>query len=125
MSHVTKAQILEQLEAATALDPVTKQDIINRINKEGLTDDVLDYLKDVLQEQWDTDIASIGATLDENDPEFKKKYQETLDTIEKAKKDFDTSMNALQKEAQQIQDDTSKQLDNIQIQSVQQKISST
>lgn len=123
MPPPTKDQLIAQISQMDEVPETVRKQWLNSVEKASAVDfELLDWLRTAMQNQIDATYNEIGVKDDENDPEFKQRFEQMLTEIEAAKNEFQTTMEQLQKEAQQVQEKTSKQLDDIQIQEVQDRI---
>lgn len=92
------------------LSDSAKSTWIARITKEGLTQDVLDELKDAFQAEIDAGFEKLGVDIS-NTPEYKEREAAMVAQIEAIQADFDQKMaqntkllNDLQANASQVMD---------------------
>ncbi|MBN2285864.1 MAG: hypothetical protein JXI43_05410 [Tissierellales bacterium] len=74
---------------------------------------VFDAIEDVMQEKIDHGFEELGITLDEDDPEYKAMYKKAMNEMEAAEKDFVKEMQEIESEADQLEIDTRKDLDEL------------
>lgn len=119
---MTKPQLLEELRNNPNLPDAFKSHWRTRIESEGLTAEVLDELRDAVQEEIDKQFAAAGVELDENDPEYQAQYKKMQDAIDAAERDYNATMDDLSQQAQALQEETGEKLDDLQAQAVKESI---
>lgn len=122
MATYTKEELLAKIEGL-GLDEAVEAEIVSKIQSaEEVTPELNSWIKEKIQKAIDDTFAAAGVTDDENDPEYKKKYEEMMKEIDSAQKDFEGEMEKINKEADEIRDDASQQIDDAQAQAVKDQI---
>lgn len=102
----------------------TERDIwIARIQQEGVTDILKDELKTLLQSKIDQEYAELGIELDEGSEEYKTAHQTMISEIDSAEIEFKDLAKTLKQQADQLQKDTSQEMDAAMAESARQAIS--
>lgn len=122
MAKYTKEELLAKVEGLE-LDEAVKAEIISKIqSSDEVTPELTSWIKEKVQKAIDDTFAAAGVTDDENDPEYKKKYDAMMKEIDSAEKDFEGEMEKINNEADDLRDDASQQIDDAQAQAVKNKI---
>lgn len=95
---------------------------IAHIQQEGMTDALKDELKALLQSKIDQEYSELGIELDEGSAEYKNAYQTMVSEIEAAEKEFKDQAKDLKLQSDQLQKDTSQEMDAAMAESARQAI---
>jgi hypothetical protein len=122
MAKYTKKELLAKI-AELELDEAVRVEVVSKIQSvEEITPELISWIKEKIQKALDDAFVAIGVNDNENDPEYKKKYEEMMKEIDSAEKDFEGEMEKINKEADQLRDDASQQIDDVQAQAVKDQI---
>jgi Zn-dependent oligopeptidase len=120
---------MENIEGLTAhiqgiedLSEEEKNGFINQLRSGKNPEEVLDEVENKLQEKIDDIFDAQGITLDKNDPDYQAKFKEMATEIKSAESEFSQTMADIEKESNQLQNDTSKELDEAKLEEVRSKI---
>jgi len=97
------------------LNEAVKTTLIKRVTEEGLTQDVLDVLKEAFQMEIDKGFDALGIDISDT-PEYKEREAAMVKEVEAAKADFDTTMADIDKQTRILQEETGKALDELEAQ---------
>ncbi|MBI2473300.1 hypothetical protein HYV70_01970 [Candidatus Uhrbacteria bacterium] len=95
------------------LNETVQTALIKRITEEGLTQDVLDALKEAFQTEIDKGFETLGIDISDT-PEYKEKEAAMVKEVEAAKADFDSAMADIDQQTKTLQQETSKALDELE-----------
>ncbi len=119
---MNKQQVIDHIQNHEELSDAFKQMWIARINQDGLTQDVLDDLRNALDDEIDRAYEDAGVVLDENDPEYKAAYQKMIQDLDTIQDDFEKGMNDLQVQATDTMKATVKQMEDDSVQAIRDSI---
>ncbi|OGV46363.1 MAG: hypothetical protein A2017_16910 [Lentisphaerae bacterium GWF2_44_16] len=102
------------------LNETVKTTLIKRVTEEGLTQDVLDTLKEALQMEIDKGFDALGIDISDT-PEYKEKEATMVKEVEAAKADFDTAIVDIDQQTKTLQQQTSKALDELEAEIVREQ----
>jgi len=124
MTQFTKEDLLSKIEALD-LDESIRSELVSEVQSASeVTPELISSIKDKIQKALDDAFAAVGVTDDESDPMYKKKFNEMIEEIDSAEKDYNKEMTAINKEADKIKVTASDQLDDLQKQAAKDKINS-
>ncbi|MCR4314377.1 MAG: hypothetical protein NUV84_03975 [Candidatus Uhrbacteria bacterium] len=118
---MTREELVKLIEHSQ-LEEATKRELLNLIIDKGLTREVVDKIKESFDDAVIATMKSAGVDLTQT-AEFKAAEAEFAAEAEVAGKQLESEMAAINKEMKQAQDDTAKQLDDLQAQVIKDKIS--
>ncbi len=82
----------------SSLTDDVKEVLVDRLEAEGLTTEVVDSLKEAFQDNIDELFDKAGVKLDPNDPEFIAQHQQYAETVDAATKEFEEGSVQLEAE---------------------------
>lgn len=103
------------------LNEVVKTTMIKRVTEEGLTQDVLDALKEAFQMEIDKGFDALGIDISDT-PEYKEKEAVMMKEVEAAKAEFDSAMTDIDQQTKTLQQETSKALDELETEIIKDQI---
>lgn len=109
---------LQTIVTNAPLDEEVKSLLLERLEEEGPTDDVIASIKAALQEHIDAGFKTLGISVDPNDPVIQKAEEEFTETVQKAEAEFNEKMEDLSIDAAVAQAKANKQLDALQVQAI-------
>lgn len=118
---MNREQVIALIEASS-FDATTKAQWVARIHAEGLTQDVIDGIKDAMQASIDAGFTALGVSLDENDPEYKAKHAAMMAEVEAANAEFETAMADLQAQAKAVQAEAMADMDKLEAEAIKASI---
>ncbi|MBI2473297.1 hypothetical protein HYV70_01955 [Candidatus Uhrbacteria bacterium] len=95
--------------------------LIKRITEEGLTQDVLDALKEAFQMEIDKGFDALGIDISDT-PEYKEKEAAMVKEVESAKAEYDSAMADIDQQTKTLQQETSKALDELEAEIIKDQI---
>ncbi|MDP1833755.1 MAG: hypothetical protein U0944_01905 [Candidatus Moranbacteria bacterium] len=118
--------IIEHIQNNPEVDQSKKEGYLQILSSPDVTkievNEILDELEDDIQGKVDDVYAGAGVKLDENNPEYKKQYQQMAGEIDAAAKEFSSSMDEIAGEMDGLEDKTAKEIDDIKIKSIMNSI---
>lgn len=96
---------------------------IARIQQEGATDVLKNELKALLQSKIEQEYGELGIELDEGSTEYKAAHQAMVSEIDAAETEFKDQAKVLKQQSDQLQKDTSQEMDVAMAESARQAIS--
>jgi protoporphyrinogen oxidase len=94
---------LDSLKAfvkASSLTDDVKEVLIDRLEAEGLTTDVVDALKQAFQDNLDDLFDAAGVKLDPKDPEFIAQHQQYADEVDAASQEMEDGVALIEADLQ-------------------------
>lgn len=117
---MTREEVI-QLVQDSDLSDTSKSSWIGRITEQGLTQDVLDGLKNEFQSEIDAGFDKLGIDIS-NTPEYKEKEAAMVAKVEAIKAEFDSKMAQSSKQLTDLQADAGKALDTLKAEEVKAKM---
>lgn len=102
----------------SSLSDDVKVVLVDRLEAEGFTTDVVDALKEAFQDNIDEAFDAAGVKLDPTDPEFIAKHQAFADELDAATKEFETESAALQSDMGKTFNGLNQQIDAVQAEQI-------
>ena len=118
---MTREQIVKLVENSQ-LDDGMKRELLNLIIDKGITREVIDQIKEAFDNAVISTMKAGGVDITQTE-EFKAAAAEFAAAAETAKAQLDSEMAQIESEMGHIQKDTAKQLDDLQAQVINDKIS--
>lgn len=102
-----------KLVQSSELNDEQKNTWTARITNEGLTQDVIDGLKETFQTEIDKGFDTLGIDISDT-AEFKEKQAEMTAEIDAAEGEYKEEMAQIQEDTKQLEQETAKALDELQ-----------
>jgi len=128
-------EVTDQVQKTSALDDATKAQIIADLQKASDSGDqevlyaklneaieLIIKKEDEVQAEIDDTFDEAGVSLDENDPAYKKAYSAMAKEVASAEAEFNDTIEGLSKEADKIEEDGIKQIDQLKMEDAQNKL---
>lgn len=109
---MTKDEVIALIQDSD-LDDAAKSQWVERIGTEGLTQDVVNALKEAFQDKIDSAFAQLGVS-DSDLPELAEKQAEMESEIASAETEYKETMDTLDKEAKQVEATAAKAFDALE-----------
>ncbi len=120
---LTKEELCAQINALDQVEEQTRSAWVDHIQQAPAVDrELVDWLSGEMQKNIDATFDELGVTLDEKEPGYHDEYGKLVAEVDAAKNEFEVASEQIQKEIIEVQEQTSKELDAIQLQVVQQQI---
>ncbi len=92
--------------------------LVDRLEAEGLTTDVVDALKEAFQDNIDEAFDAAGVKLDPKDPEFIAKHEAYADEVDAATKEFEAASAALDADTTKTFNNLNQEIDAVQAEQI-------
>ncbi len=109
---------LQTIVTNAPLDEDVKQALLERLEEEGATDDVIAAIKAALQEHIDAGFKTLGIEVDPNDPVIQKAGADFTKAVTQASTTFEEKMEDLSIDGAVAQAKANKKLETIQVQAI-------
>ena len=117
---MTREEIAKLVEGS-ALSEEKKRELLNAMIDKGLTREVVDMIKEALDDEVIATMKEAGADITES-AEFKEAEKEFVAEVEAASQELEEGMAEIQSEIKQVQQDAAKQLEEVQAEIIKEKI---
>lgn len=117
---MTREEVIKLVQDSDLSD-ASKSAWIGRITEEGLTQDVLDALKDAFQSEIDAGFDQLGVDISNTD-EYKEKEAAMVAQVTAIQTDFDQKMAQNSKQMNDLQADAAKAIDLLKAEEVRAKM---
>lgn len=105
------------LQTIVTNSPLTQDEkdfLLQRLELEGSTPEVIAAIKEALQEYIDTGFKSLGVTLDPNDPQVQATQQKFQEEVAAAEAEYNEQMENIAIDAAVLQARANKSIDGVQ-----------
>lgn len=120
-----KQKAIDYIKTIKELSEEEQLVFIKKIEDGGKPYEVLGEIEDAMQDKIDDIFKQAGIELDKNDPEYKAINEEMENEILAAEKEFNEAMSEIEVEINQIQLEAGRELDDIKIKELEEKIKSS
>jgi len=117
---MTREEVIKLVEGSD-LDDATKTAWVKRITEGGLTQDVIDGIKDALQSEIDAGFEKLGVDISDS-PEYKEREAQMVKEVEAIKADLDQKMAKNSQMLSDLQSQASDALDTLKAEEVKASI---
>lgn len=117
---MTREEVIKLVQDSDLSD-ASKSTWIGRITEKGLTQEVLDGLKDAFQSEIDAGFDKLGIDIS-NTPEYKEKETAMVAQVTAIQADFDQKMAQNSKQLSDLQADAAKAIDLLKAEEVKAKM---
>ena len=117
---MTREEVIKLVQDSDLSDS-TKSTWIARITEEGITQDVLDGLKEAFQSEIDAGFDKLGVDIS-NTAENKEKESAMIADVEKIQADLESKMNQHAQDMTNLQADASKAIDMLKAEELKAKM---
>ncbi len=115
---MNKQELIQYLQNNEHFDDAFKQLWVSRIQKEGLTSEVLDQLKAAIVDEVSKTYAEMGVEEDTNDPEYQAEHKKMMDELQKIDDELESAMTSLVEEGNVVFKNAVTQMEEDQKQAV-------
>lgn len=117
---MTKEELIQKIQGSD-LEESAKIAWVARIEKEGVTTELIDDLMDAIQEEMEKNFAKLGVG-DTESEEYQQKAKAMTDEIQAAQDEFNSTMDTIEADAKQEQDAILKSVEDLQAQVIKNSI---
>ncbi len=119
---MNKQELIEHLRNNENFDEAFRQAWVARLEKDGLTQDVLDELRNAVSDQIVQSYERVGVEDDENDPEYKAEHDKLMTELQKIDDELEAGLASMKEEANQVFQSAVKQMEDDSAQAIRDSI---